>query len=240
MNPQSLIAAFRSSATSCSSSSSFISVRLISPPPSQQLVGQPLLRLDQPVDLLFDRAAADELVHQHVPLLADAEGAVGGLVLDGRVPPAVEVDDVRGRGQVQAGAAGLEREHEERQPSRPPGTCATSSRRRLHRRAAVQHQARAGRRPSPRNAASGSVISRNCVKTSTFSCRAAITSAISRSRANLPLSASAQAPSPSHCDGMIADLLEAASAIASTTPRRCDARRVCSSCVAPAPRTACS
>ena len=37
--------------------------------------------------------------------LADPEGPVGGLVLDGGVPPAVEVDDVVGGGQVQAGAA---------------------------------------------------------------------------------------------------------------------------------------
>ena len=49
-----------------------------------------------------------------VLLLADAEGAIGRLVLDGRVPPAVEVHDVRGGRQVQARAAGLEREHEER------------------------------------------------------------------------------------------------------------------------------
>jgi len=34
-----------------------------------------------------------------------------------------------------------------------------------------------------------------------FSCRAAITSAMSRSRPNLPLSSSAHAPSPSHCEG---------------------------------------
>ena len=60
------------------------------------------------VDALLDRPAADELVHQNVLLLPDAIGAVGGLVLDGRIPPAVEVDDVRRRGEVQAGAAGLE------------------------------------------------------------------------------------------------------------------------------------
>ena len=53
----------------------------------------------------------------------------------------------------------------------------------------------------PRNAASGAVVSLNWVKTSAFSCRAAITSAISRRRASLPLSSSAQAPSPSHCEG---------------------------------------
>jgi len=40
----------------------------------------------------------------------------------------------------------------------------------------------------------------NWVNTSIFSCFAAMTSAISRSRANLPLSASAHAAPPSHCD----------------------------------------
>ena len=69
----------------------------------------------------------------------------------------------------------------------------------------------------PRNAASGAVISRNWVKTSIFSCRAATTSAISRSRASLPLSASAQPPSPSHCEGWLQICLRRIS-IASTMP----------------------
>ncbi len=38
-------------------------------------------------------------------LLADAVGAVGGLILRSHVPPRVVVDDDIGRGQVQAGAA---------------------------------------------------------------------------------------------------------------------------------------
>ncbi len=52
----------------------------------------------------FDRSARrsaprrvpwqDELVDLHGAALADPEGAVRGLLLDGRVPPAVEVDDV--------------------------------------------------------------------------------------------------------------------------------------------------
>ena len=41
------------------------------------------------------------------------------------------------------------------------------------------------------------------MKTSTFSCLAAMTSAMSRKRAHLPLSSSLQAPSPSHCDGWL-------------------------------------
>ena len=115
-------------------------------------------------------AATDELVDEHVPLLPDAEGAVGGLVLDRGVPPAIEVDDVRGRRQVQPRAARLEREDEER------GPCLVLERvdqrlALLDRHRPVQHEpfaaedARRGRR------ASGAVISRNWVKTSTFSCR---------------------------------------------------------------------
>ena len=47
-----------------------------------------------------------------VPGLTDAEGAVGGLVFDGRVPPPVVVDDVVGARQVQARPARLERQDE--------------------------------------------------------------------------------------------------------------------------------
>ncbi len=41
-------------------------------------------------------------------------GAVGRLVFDGGVPPGVEVDDGIGAGEVEAGAAGLERDQEDR------------------------------------------------------------------------------------------------------------------------------
>ena len=58
----------------------------------QHLVRQLGLLLDQGVDLFLDRPSADEFMNQHVALLADAEGAVGGLVLHSRIPPAVEVD----------------------------------------------------------------------------------------------------------------------------------------------------
>jgi uncharacterized protein (DUF433 family) len=46
-------------------------------------------------------------------VLADAVGAVGGLVLDGGVPPAVEVEDVGGGGEVEADTAGLEGDDED-------------------------------------------------------------------------------------------------------------------------------
>ena len=79
----------------------------------QQIMRELPLRFDERVDLFLDRSAADELVHQHVLGLPDAEGAIGGLILDRGIPPAVEVHDVRGRGEVEAGAAGFQGQHEE-------------------------------------------------------------------------------------------------------------------------------
>src|SRR5262249_51529087 len=58
--------------------------------------------------------AADEFMHQDILLLPDSEGPIGGLILDRRVPPAVEMDDMGRRRQVEARSTGLEREHEER------------------------------------------------------------------------------------------------------------------------------
>ncbi len=45
--------------------------------------------------------------------LADAVGAVGGLVFGGGVPPGVVVDDGVGGGEIEPGAAGLERDEED-------------------------------------------------------------------------------------------------------------------------------
>ncbi len=49
-----------------------------------------------------------------VTALADPVRTVRRLVLDRRVPPAVVVDHVARRGEVQPGASGLEREHQHR------------------------------------------------------------------------------------------------------------------------------
>src|SRR3989338_2756966 len=76
----------------------------------QHIPDELLFRFDQSVYAVLNSATADELVHQHVAPLADAEGAIGGLILHGGIPPAVEVDDVRGGGKVESRAAGLERE----------------------------------------------------------------------------------------------------------------------------------
>src|SRR5581483_704257 len=53
------------------------------------------------VDLLLDGAGGQQPVDLHRPGLADPVGPVGGLVLDGRVPPAVVVEDPRGPREVQ-------------------------------------------------------------------------------------------------------------------------------------------
>jgi len=49
-------------------------------------------------DLLFDGVGGDESIDGDGAGLADAVGAVGGLIFHGGVPPGVHVDDVvRGR-----------------------------------------------------------------------------------------------------------------------------------------------
>src|SRR5208283_6127894 len=76
--------------------------------------------------------------HQDIAFLADAEGAVGRLVLDRWVPPAVEMHDMRGRRQIEARAAGLERKDEERD-----GLVLLE---RLHQRPALAHRRPAAER----------------------------------------------------------------------------------------------
>ena len=112
-------ASLRSANMSCSSSFES-SVIQVSPPPTMSSATL-ALALDHLVDALLERAGTHVLVDLHVARLADAERAVGGLVLDGRVPPAVEVEDVVRRGEVQAEAAGLEREHEDRPDAQRAG-----------------------------------------------------------------------------------------------------------------------
>ena len=63
-------------------------------------------------DRHVDRGLGDEPVDRDRAGLADAVGAIGGLVFDGRVPPGVEVDHVVGAGEVEAGAAGFQRDQE--------------------------------------------------------------------------------------------------------------------------------
>ena len=74
----------------------------------QEAVGQVLLVPVQFDDLVFDGALGDEAVDGYRAGLADAVGAVRGLILHCRVPPRVHVDDIVGGGEVQTGAASLQ------------------------------------------------------------------------------------------------------------------------------------
>ncbi len=76
-------------------------------------VGERLLFLLQGEDAVFDGVFGDEFVDEDGLFLADAVGAVGGLVFDGGVPPGVVVDDGVGGGEVEADAAGLEADEED-------------------------------------------------------------------------------------------------------------------------------
>ena len=71
-----------------------------------------LLRFDKFVDFLLHRTAANEFVHQNIFRLPDAEGAIGRLVLDRRIPPTVKVHHMRRGGKVQSCASRSQREHE--------------------------------------------------------------------------------------------------------------------------------
>ena len=93
-------------------SSSAVRVWAVSVPSSER-VGQVALGVVELDDFLLDRVGGDEAVDRDRAGLADAVGAVGGLVLHRRVPPGVHVDHVVGGGEVQAEAAGLEGDQEQ-------------------------------------------------------------------------------------------------------------------------------
>ena len=61
---------------------------------AEHVVREGALVTDELIDSLLDSALADKLMHENVALLADSERAVGSLILDGGVPPSVEMDDV--------------------------------------------------------------------------------------------------------------------------------------------------
>ena len=85
---------------------------------ADHLGGEGAFLLLETQDFLFDAVAGDQLVDEDGPCLADAMGAVGGLRLDGGVPPRINVDHVVGGGQVQADAARLQADQKEGQLGR--------------------------------------------------------------------------------------------------------------------------
>src|SRR5437016_11222061 len=62
----------------------------------EQVPGKLLLPLDHLVDLFLDRSPAHELVYQHVLALSNTKSAVRGLVFHSRIPPSIEMHDVKG------------------------------------------------------------------------------------------------------------------------------------------------
>ncbi len=120
-----------------------------------------LLRLELE-DALLDRARRDQPVDEHGLVLADAVGAVGGLVLDRRVPPGIEQEDVVGRGEVEAGAAGLERDQASPAARPRPG----SARPRRRDRAWSRRGARSGCPAASRRGSTRSSSEVHCEKTS--------------------------------------------------------------------------
>ncbi|PKN04801.1 MAG: hypothetical protein CVU74_05070, partial [Deltaproteobacteria bacterium HGW-Deltaproteobacteria-9] len=75
------------------------------------ILGQLLLGTNQIINTLFDATAANEFMGQHIAMLADPPGTVGRLIFHRRVPPAIEMDDMRGSSQVQPGAASFQRKN---------------------------------------------------------------------------------------------------------------------------------
>src|SRR6266540_622365 len=69
---------------------------------------QSFLGFNHVVNHLLQRSRRDKLVHLHIALLTNAEGAVCSLVFDGGIPPAIKVKDVVGACQVQACATCLQ------------------------------------------------------------------------------------------------------------------------------------
>src|SRR5208282_922702 len=78
-----------------------------------QVVGDPISDPRAERGVAPRRIAADA-VHEHVALLANAIGAIGSLVLDRRIPPAIEMHHMRSAREIEPGAAGLDRENEKR------------------------------------------------------------------------------------------------------------------------------
>ena len=109
---------------------------------AEDRVGERALRRLQLEDLLLDRVPRDEPRRDHAPRLADAVRAVDRLRLDRRIPPRIEQEDVVGRGEVEAMAARLEADQEQRARSGRSG----SDRRVLAGRASRRRGTRTGRR----------------------------------------------------------------------------------------------
>src|SRR3984957_5904139 len=79
----------------------------------EHILHERLLRLDKLFDLILDGALTDEFVHQNIPRLPDPERPIRCLILDGRIPPTIEMHHMRGGGEIETGASRFQRENEE-------------------------------------------------------------------------------------------------------------------------------
>ena len=77
-------------------------------------IGQISLGLVKAQNLLLDGVLRDEVIDGDVLALTKAIGTIGGLLLDSRVPPRVEMDDIVGPCQVQAQSACFQADEEHR------------------------------------------------------------------------------------------------------------------------------
>src|SRR4029077_7975419 len=62
----------------------------------EHVLHERLFRLDQLIDPVLDRAATNKLVNKNIARLSDPERPIGRLILDGRIPPTIEMHYVRG------------------------------------------------------------------------------------------------------------------------------------------------
>jgi hypothetical protein len=79
----------------------------------EQALGEVSLLRVQGQHRLFDGALRDQADDRDRTRLADPVGPIGGLILDGGVPPRVEVNDVIGGRQVEPRASGLQGDQEQ-------------------------------------------------------------------------------------------------------------------------------
>lgn len=70
-------------------------------------------------DLLLDRPLGDQSVDRHRGVLANPVGPIRRLVLDGGIPPGIEVYDIVGRRKVEPDSAGFERDQKDIALHRP-------------------------------------------------------------------------------------------------------------------------
>src|SRR5262249_34370956 len=70
--------------------------------------------LNQRIDLLFQRTATYELVHNDILRLTNSKCPIRRLILDSGIPPSIEVNHVRRGSQIESGAAGFQRQYKKR------------------------------------------------------------------------------------------------------------------------------